>query len=88
MGVLGATDYWMGFEWQHRGSPHVHGLAWLPNVSDIEQEKKSVCIHGIPVNVSPTKESHTTKGLDAKVSDGKKATRLVSFDKGLSSEQP
>ena len=37
-GVLGATDYWMRFEWQHRGSPHVHGVAWLesaPNVSTI-----------------------------------------------------
>ena len=22
--VLGATDYWLRFEWQHRGSPHVH----------------------------------------------------------------
>lgn len=31
VGVLGATDYWMRFEWQHRGSPHTHGLAWLPN---------------------------------------------------------
>ena len=27
VGVLGVTDYWMRFEWQHRGSPHVHGLA-------------------------------------------------------------
>ena len=31
VGILGATDYWLRFEWQHRGSPHVHGLAWLPN---------------------------------------------------------
>ena len=36
-GVLGATDYWPRFEWQHRGSPHVHGLAWLPNSPDVEQ---------------------------------------------------
>ena len=35
--VLGVTDYWMRFEWQHRGSPHVHGLAWLPNAPDVEQ---------------------------------------------------
>ena len=28
--VLGATDYSLRFEWQHWGSPHVHGLAWLP----------------------------------------------------------
>ena len=33
-GVLGATDYWLR---QHRGSPHVHGLAWLPNSPDVEQ---------------------------------------------------
>ena len=37
IGVLGVTDYWMRFEWQHRGSPHVHGLAWLPDAPDMEQ---------------------------------------------------
>ena len=37
VGVLGATDYWIRFEWQHRGSPHVHGLAWLPNASNVEE---------------------------------------------------
>ena len=26
----------MRFEWQHRGSPHVHGLAWLPDAPDVE----------------------------------------------------
>lgn len=36
-GVLGATDYWLRFEWQHRGSPHVHGVAWLPDASDVER---------------------------------------------------
>ena len=36
VGILGATDYWMRFEWQHRGSPHVHGLAWLPNSPNVE----------------------------------------------------
>ena len=25
--VFGATDYWLRFEWQYRGSPHVHSLA-------------------------------------------------------------
>ena len=37
-GVLGASDYWLRFEWQHRGSPHVHGLAWLeyaPNAENL-----------------------------------------------------
>ena len=35
--VLGIKDYWLRFKWQHRGSPHVHGLAWLPNAPDMEQ---------------------------------------------------
>ena len=37
VGVIGATDYWFRFEWQHRGSPHVHGLAWLPDAPDVQQ---------------------------------------------------
>ena len=37
VGVLGARDYWLRFEWQHRGSPHVHGLAWLPDAPDVEK---------------------------------------------------
>ena len=35
--VLGVTDYWFRFEWQHRGSPHVHGLAWLPDAPDVQR---------------------------------------------------
>ena len=31
------TDFWIRFEWQHRGSPHVHGVAWLPDAPDVEQ---------------------------------------------------
>ncbi len=44
VGVLGATDYWVRFEWQHRGSPHVHGVAWLPdapNVKDLTSENEA-----------------------------------------------
>ena len=37
VGVLGATDFWLRYEWQHRGSPHVHGLAWLPDAPNVEQ---------------------------------------------------
>ena len=36
-GVLGATNYWFCFEWQHQGSPHVHGLVWLPDAPDVQQ---------------------------------------------------
>lgn len=42
VGILGATDYWLRFEWQHCGSPHVHGLAWLPNVPDIQHTLESL----------------------------------------------
>ena len=36
-GILGAYDFWYRFEWQHRGSPHVHGVAWLRNAPNVEQ---------------------------------------------------
>lgn len=35
-GKLGASDYWLRFEWQHCGSPHVHGLAWLEDAPNVE----------------------------------------------------
>ena len=35
--TLGAVDYWYRFEWQHRGSPHVHGVVWLGDAPDIEK---------------------------------------------------
>lgn len=41
VGVLGACDYWYRYEWQHRGSPHVHGLAWLPNAPNAEALARS-----------------------------------------------
>ena len=47
------------------------------------EEGKGVCDHGIPINVSPTKESRKAKGvyyLEAKLSDGKHSARVVSFD--------
>ena len=31
---LHIEDYWYRIEWQHRGSLHIHGLAWLENVPD------------------------------------------------------
>ena len=36
-GVLGAVDFWYRFEWQHRGSPHVHGVAWFKNAPDMQK---------------------------------------------------
>ena len=52
----------MRFEWQHRGSPHVHGLAWLPNAPDMEQLLSS------PDIVSDTFKEEITKYADSIVS--------------------
>jgi len=35
--MLGAVDFWYRFEWQHRGSPHVHGIAWLRDAPNVEK---------------------------------------------------
>ena len=35
MDVLKAIDNWLQFEYQHRGSPHVHGIAWLQDAPDV-----------------------------------------------------
>ncbi len=37
IGILKAKDYWLRFEYQHRGSPHVHGVAWLEDAPDVEK---------------------------------------------------
>ena len=58
IGVLGVTDYWMRFEWQHRGSPHVHGLARLPGAPDVEQLLSS------PDTVPDTVKEDITKYAD------------------------
>lgn len=29
------TDFWFRYEFQHRGSPHVHGLFWFKDAPDI-----------------------------------------------------
>lgn len=35
MGVLQANDYWLRFEYQHRGSPHVH-VVRFHNAPDVQ----------------------------------------------------
>jgi hypothetical protein len=30
-------DYWWRYEWQHRGSSHIHGFLWLEDAPDIEK---------------------------------------------------
>ena len=34
--LLKAKDYWLRFEYQHRGSPHVHGVVWLSDAPDVQ----------------------------------------------------
>jgi len=34
--ILKAEDYRLRFEYQHRGSPHVHGVAWLQDAPNVE----------------------------------------------------
>ena len=37
--LLKVKDHWFRFEWQHRGSSHVHDLVWLedaPSVNDLD----------------------------------------------------
>ena len=44
------------------------------------EEEKGVFVHGIPINVSPAKESRRTKGVyyfEAKFSNGKYSARLT-----------
>ena len=35
---LGATDHWFRYEWQHRGSGHVHCLLWTPDGPPLDPE--------------------------------------------------
>ena len=36
--LFGVIDYWYRFEWQNRGSPHVHGVLWLQNEPTFDYE--------------------------------------------------
>lgn len=58
------VDHWYRFEWQNRGSGHVHGFLWMryvPNVSNIatdEQVRRLICQYFdniiCTVNLGPT----------------------------------
>ncbi|KAJ8469320.1 hypothetical protein ONZ45_g16931 [Pleurotus djamor] len=30
------TDYWWRYEWQHRGSSHIHGFLWMKNAPSVD----------------------------------------------------
>ena len=58
--ILGSRDYWLQFEWQHWGSPYIHGLAWLHNAPNVEE------ILASPSNTSQKEE--LIKFIDSLVS--------------------
>ena len=33
---LDVKDYWTRIEYQHRGSAHMHGLAWMDSIPDVD----------------------------------------------------
>jgi ATP-dependent DNA helicase PIF1 len=36
--LLGFTDYWSRFEWQARGSGHLHCLFWIPSAPPLDRD--------------------------------------------------
>ena len=36
---LDVVDHWWRFEWQHRGSSHIHGFLWLKHAPPVEDLK-------------------------------------------------
>ena len=42
--VLGVVDWFVRFEWQHRGSPHAHGLFWVKTHEKFESDlDRTIC---------------------------------------------
>lgn len=62
VGILKASDYWLRFEWQHRGSPHIHGLAWLTDAPNVEQ------IMTLPSEQSVLEKEKLIKFIDSLIS--------------------
>jgi len=52
-------DFWYRFEWQFRGSPHIHGLLWLSDAPDcsqigsLEEDSRGVIVDYSDSLVSP-----------------------------------
>ena len=45
--ILVVTDYGYRFEWQHGGSPHVHGLAWITGAFNVQHILVSSGTHSV-----------------------------------------
>ncbi|XP_059076868.1 uncharacterized protein LOC131031330 [Cryptomeria japonica] len=64
---MNVEDFWSRYEWQHRGSPHVHGFIWMngaPNMDNIdwsnEEQRKHVekYFHSIVHAWNPREDPH------------------------------
>ena len=34
---MNVKDFWCRYEWQHRGSPHIHGFIWIKGAPDVNK---------------------------------------------------
>lgn len=44
--IFNIDNFWYHFEWQHRGSSHVHGLIWIrdaPSIAGLDPSNPSTC---------------------------------------------
>ncbi|XP_059073384.1 uncharacterized protein LOC131874156 [Cryptomeria japonica] len=64
---MNVEDFWSRYEWQHRGSPHVHGFIWMngaPNMDNIdwsnEEQRKHAekYFHSIVHAWNPREDPH------------------------------
>ncbi|XP_059070792.1 uncharacterized protein LOC131860401 [Cryptomeria japonica] len=76
---LKAIDHWYRYEWQHRGSAHIHGFLWLPEAPNIDnldwsdhasiQSIKHLFDQYITTWNPPTKEARLNKQYMPAISD-------------------
>ena len=64
-------DYWYRFEWQHRGSVHVHGIGKIRNAPEIEwtQMKEDENVMGEVVTYLDSLVTTINPGLNAPIPD-------------------
>ncbi|XP_074596436.1 uncharacterized protein LOC141851589 [Brevipalpus obovatus] len=72
--IFKVRDFWFRFEWQHRGSPHIHGLLWIDDApvydkEDLNEEEmneiiryfEDLCIALNPTDPDDTPQIHPSK---------------------------
>ncbi|KAK3932948.1 Nucleoprotein [Frankliniella fusca] len=63
-------DYWFRIEYQHRGSPHMHGVLWMenaPDVTDMEHKSEKTCKKLLNISLfTPIWINHPVLSIHAK----------------------